>query len=308
MSAPNRIQYLKQQQIDKVNWDRCIHEAPNGLIYAYSFYLDHMAKHWDALILNDYEAVMPLTWNRKYGFRYLYQPFLCAQLGIFGKGLSEKHTSNFMEALPSSFRYTEILLNHENLHGIPNKSCVKRSNYLLSLAKPYEELYKGYNENIQRNVKRALQAGCSLQKDFDAERVIELAMQQMKAQGDESTDNVNRFRKLYLYLYQKKMATTYGIVSSQEKLLASCVFFFSHDRAYYILVGNHPAGRNMGASHALIDAFIKDHAGEKLLLDFEGSDIPTLADFYRGFGATNEPYPALRINRLPFYLKWLKKS
>ncbi len=102
------------------------------------------------------------------------------------------------------------------------------------------------------------------------------------------------------------MAVTYGIFSQQQELLASCVFFFSHNRAYYILVGNHPNGRTIGASHALIDAFIKDHAGQNLILDFEGSDIRNLAFFYSSFGATHVPYPALRINRLPFYLKWMK--
>ena len=101
------------------------------------------------------------------------------------------------------------------------------------------------------------------------------------------------------------MATTYGI-SLNEELLASCVFFFSHKRAYYILVGNHPNGKTIGASHALIDAFIKDHAGEYMSLDFEGSDIRNLAFFYASFGAKQEVYPALKINRLPMYLKWLK--
>jgi hypothetical protein len=102
------------------------------------------------------------------------------------------------------------------------------------------------------------------------------------------------------------MATTYGI-SLNNELVASCVFFFSHGRSYYILVGNHPNGKTIGASHMLIDAFIKDHAGEKNILDFEGSDIRNLAFFYNSFGAENEIYPALKINRLPFYLKWLKK-
>ena len=103
------------------------------------------------------------------------------------------------------------------------------------------------------------------------------------------------------------MATTYGIFSNQNELMASCVFFFSHNRAYYILVGNHPNGKTTGASHALIDGFIKDHAGENMLLDFEGSDIPNLAFFYSSFGAPLEIYPALKINRLPFYLRWMKK-
>lgn len=90
-------------------------------------------------------------------------------------------------------------------------------------------------------------------------------------------------------------------------MIASCVFFFSNNRAYYILVGNHPNGKTIGASHALIDAFIADHAGQNLLLDFEGSDIRNLAFFYSSFGAVQEIYPALKINRLPFYLRWLKK-
>lgn len=40
-------------------------------------------------------------------------------------------------------------------------------------------------------------------------------------------------------------------------------------RAYYILVGNDPAGRELGASHALIDAFIRENAGKLDWLDFE---------------------------------------
>jgi hypothetical protein len=99
----------------------------------------------------------------------------------------------------------------------------------------------------------------------------------------------------------------YGILDKQGKLLASAVYFFSQNRAYYILVGNHPDGKTIGASHALIDAFIKDHAGQNLVLDFEGSDIRNLAFFYSGFGAKEEIYPALRINNLPWYVKLLKK-
>ena len=145
-----------------------------------------------------------------------------------------------------------------------------------------------------------------MQKDFDAEKVIELAIQQMRSQGKEIEENVDRFRKLYQQLHTKQMATTYGIVSATNELLASCVFFFSHKRAYYILVGNHPNGKTIGASHALIDAFIKDNAGKNMLLDFEGSDIPSLAHFYSSFGAVNEIYAGIKLNRLPFYLKWIK--
>ena len=90
MTTGNQIKYLQHKEIDKSKWDACISRAPNGLIYPYSFYLDAMAKHWDALVLKDYEAVMPLTWNRKYGFYYLYQPAFTASLGVFGKNLTKE--------------------------------------------------------------------------------------------------------------------------------------------------------------------------------------------------------------------------
>jgi hypothetical protein len=72
------IRYLQRDQIDTVQWDNCIGNAPNGLIYGHSFYLDRMAVNWDALVLNDYEAVMPLPWKKKWGIYYLAHPPLTA--------------------------------------------------------------------------------------------------------------------------------------------------------------------------------------------------------------------------------------
>lgn len=307
MSDLPHIQYLRHREIDTTKWDDCIKHADHSLIYAHSFYLDQMAKNWDALVLNDYEIVMPLTWKNKFGIHYLYQPFLTAQLGVFGKNISEKIVADFINSIPRSFRLIEISLNTGNSFSVPAGFSLQRSNYVLDLNKPYEELYKNYRENIRRNIKKAMQLGCTAQKEFDVEEVIQLALQQMNNYSKESADNVDRFRKLYQYLVQRKMAITYGIYSASRELLASAVFFLSNKRAYYILVGNHPNGKTIGASHALINEFIKDYAGKDMVLDFEGSDIRNLAFFYSSFGAIHEIYPALKINRLPFYLKWMKR-
>jgi hypothetical protein len=44
-----------------------------------------------------------------------------------------------------------------------------------------------------------------------------------------------------------------------------------------------------------------------MVLDFEGSDIRNLAFFYSSFGAKEENFAGVKLNRLPFYLKWMKK-
>lgn len=306
MAYSFNIQYLLHDEIDKTKWDRCIGEADNGLIYGYSFYLDHMAEHWDGLVLNDYEAVMPITWNKKYGIYYLYQPFLCAQLGVFGKNIETTASTSFLKAIPSKFKYWDICLNRHNIIHLKDFNIFLRDNFVLKLSPSYDELYKNYRENIQRNIKKALQVGCVTKTNFSVEQVIELSEQQTKGNSNKK-QLFEQFKKLYYLLHQKHQAITYGIFSPSKELLSSCVFFFSNHRAYYILVGNHPNGRTMGASHTLIDAFIKDHAGKNLLLDFEGSDIRNLAFFYSSFGATDEKYPAVQLNNLPWYFKWLKK-
>lgn len=321
MNESFNIQYIQHAAIDLKKWDACLDRATNGLVYGYSFYLDHMAKQWDGLVLskglskgvpadsvdNDYEAVMPLTWNKKYGISYLYQPFLTAQLGIFGKNVSAELAEAFLKAVPSQFRYWDIYLNFQNVFPLHKFHLYQRTNFVLDLSKPYETIYSNYRENIQRNIRRAQQSGCKTIKDFEAEKVIGLAVAQMRTYTKESSDNTERFRKVYNHLHSQGKAITYGIVSAMDELIASCVFLFSHNRAYYILVGNHPNGRTIGASHALIDAFIKDHAGKNMLLDFEGSDIRNLAFFYSSFGAVEEKFAGIKLNRLPFFLKWLKK-
>lgn len=307
MEAGNQIEYLSNKEIDKTKWDACIKQAPNGLIYAYSFYLDAMAKHWDALVLNDYRAVMPLTWNKKYGFYYLYQPAFTASLGVFGKNLNKELIDDFTRSIPSKFKLIEISLNAGNIIDDSKTFSLLRSNYILHLNKPYEDLSKAYRDNHKRNINKAFQLGCHVSKEIPVDEIIQLNKEQLQHIDGTKPEDYPNFKTLYEFLRNKAQAKTYAIVDPKNKVLASAVFFFSHNRAYYIMVGNHPDGKTIGASHALIDAFIKDHANQNLILDFEGSDIRNLAFFYSSFGAIEEIYPALKINRLPWYVRLLKK-
>ena len=96
-----------------------------------------MSENWDALIINDYEMVMPLTWKKKYGIYYLYQPFYTASLGVFGNDISAEVVKLFLENIPSNFKYWDFYLNRNNLFSITEFSMYERSNYILPLCKNY---------------------------------------------------------------------------------------------------------------------------------------------------------------------------
>jgi len=285
-------------------WDKCIEEADNGRVYAYSTYLDQMADQWDALVLNEYEAVMPLTWRKKWGIYYLYQPFLTAQLGLFGKTINAILLQEFFRSIPSRYRLWEFPLNHGNCFDLPEFGVYQRTNYILSLDKSYDTLQQHYRENIHRNIRKSVGYGCVQKKGVDVREVINLTRQQNDKIKEKDLEN---FETVYRQMEKEGRGGTYGIFAKDGSLISSAAFLYSHKRAYYLLVGNHPNGRTLGASHALIDFFIRDSANQELSLDFEGSDIRNLAFFYSSFGAKEEKYTAVKLNKLPFYLKGLKK-
>lgn len=298
---------MPHDKIDKAKWDHCIDTASNGLIYAYSFYLDTMSKNWDALILDNYSFVMPLTWNKKFGVYYLYQPFFAASLGIFGDNISAEIMKAFLDNIPGKFKYWDFYLNRENVFSVAGYEIYERRNYFLNLQKNHENLQAAYSKSHLRNIKRAIDLGNVVQKNIPIDNVINLAREQSRGFSPVTDKDYENFSSLFSNLAQKNNAVTYGVWSSQDQLVASCAYFFSHNRAYYILVGNHPNGRTSGASHLMVDCFIKEHAGENLVLDFEGSDIKNLAWFYGSFGAKEEKYAGIKMNRLPPLLKLFKQ-
>jgi hypothetical protein len=109
------IRYIRHREIDKLKWDACIQRSVNGIIYGYSWYLDIVAEGWEALVEENYESVMPLICRKKFGIRYLFQPFFTQQLGVFSSNkFTEEKIKEFISAIPQKFSFFEINLNTFN--------------------------------------------------------------------------------------------------------------------------------------------------------------------------------------------------
>jgi Acetyltransferase (GNAT) domain len=298
------IQYLLPQQVDKNKWDACINNAGNGLLYACSGYLDNMAPGWNALVLNDYEMVMPLPARKKLGIHYLFQPSITPSLGVFGNHVSEVIVNDFLKAIPATYKVWDLSFNAGNTINYSKGTIIARNNFVLDVSLPYRQLCKNYSENIQRNISKAIKTGCVVSKGILFDDVATIC----KTAFPTFTRVENGlFEKLHeVYKIHKAEAKSYGVFSAEGILLASAIFLFFKGRAYYWLVGNTPESKQYGASSLLLDSFIKEHAQQNLLLDFEGSDTSSVADFYKKFGAVAEPYTTLYVNKLPFPFSLLK--
>ncbi|MEJ7912265.1 MAG: hypothetical protein WKF70_03860 [Chitinophagaceae bacterium] len=300
------IQFLQRAEIDTTKWNACVQRSSNGLLYSYAYYLDCVCSQWDGLVLGDYEAVMPLPWRHKWGVFYLYQPYLAAQLGVTADHITPQTMQHFLNAIPKKFRFWDLALNHGNVYSVPDYPFQLRSNYTLDLQLGYEKIFADYRLNTRRNRSKALVQNCTVEKNLSIETAIDLVKKYTPVSRGQHFP-VYRFQQLFSILKQQGKAMAYGVISPNKQLLSTAIFMWSNGRVYYLLAANHAQGKQWGTSYQLIDAFIEQHAGQHLLLDFEGSDHAGLAFFYSGFGAIEEKYSALQINRLPSWVKWLKK-
>ncbi len=296
------IRYLENSEIDTKKWDSCIKKSVNGNPYALSWYLEIVHGEWEALVEDDYDRVMPLTGNKKFGIWYLHQPFFAQQLGVFSTDkLNPEIIKNFLMAIPPHYRYVDINLNSFNKIEGNEYQIIYNSNYMLDLIHDHEKISDGYSKNTKRNLKKSRLNNLSTMKGVKPEELIRLFRENrgrtLKKWGDVQYRRLGRL--MYSSIYKGK-GVIYGVYDERNQLCAGAFFVKSNNRLIFLFSGTSEAGRKNAAMTFLIDGVIEEFTPSHLVLDFEGSNNPELARFYKGFGAKETLYPRLRINRLPF--------
>ena len=304
------IRLIKREDIDKLKWDSCVHYATNGNISGYTWYLDNVSENWDGLVEGDYESVFPLIWNTKLiGIKQLYQPFLAQQTGIYSiHMLSQKRMNSFIEAIPSEYKKAVVHLNERNnIKEVRGFEITPRTNLVLDLNKPYEEIAANYSKNHKRNLKKAQKHHVRINGNIKPEKLMEMYKKYQGVKIDAFKDDSYHaaHRVIYNSLHRGRGFMS-GIQTKEGEWLAAAFFTMSHKRMTLLFPTTTPKGREQNTMHLLLDLMIQTNANKPMVLDFEGSSVESIARFYKGFGAEDKPYFQLTKNELPFYLKWFR--
>lgn len=306
------LNYLTYKEIDKIKWDDCIKRSVNGLIYAESVYLDHMSANWDAIVLGDYEAVMPLTWKKKLGIHYLYQAPFIQQGGIFFKDkLPVKLMRSFMEMASSKFKFAEFTVNYQNLIDWKQEDLKQnlRNNFILQLGSGYKNIYSGYNTYIRQRLNRLKKFSLQYKHSTDHPGAIKLYKELYHDRMSSLSDkDYTQFSKLCKYYLKNDRVISRHVYNSDGKeLLASVLLLKDDNRIYNIISCILPKGKKLLANYFLYNELIREFADEDIIFDFEGSDIPGVSYFYNKFARENQQYAFVKFNRLPLPIRLLKK-
>ncbi len=302
------VKYLKYSEIDFSKWNKCISISFNGNIYAYSGYLDIVCQNWEALVLGDYDIVMPLTAKNKYNSTFLQQPPLTFQLGIFStKKLDEKIILKFLNSIPKKYKYIDISLNKYN--DFDNKNYIKnvRITYQLDLIYTYKRNYSKYSPLSKDTIKNATYNKITVLQGITPNSFVNLIRQTDEKKVYKESDLLI-IRKLLSFSLLHKLGEVYGAYTADNTLCATGFFLLSNNISVFMLSIADNELYNNGAIYMIIDKFIKNHSEKNITLEFENNNILNSEEIFKSFGAKPFKYYNIKRSKLPWYLKVLKVS
>jgi len=292
------IQLVPHKEIDKVKWNSCVHYATNGNVFGYKWYLDTVAKEWDALVEGDYESIMPLFITEREDL--LEQPSLLREAGIYSINmLSQKRAEAFIQAIPA--KYTNIQLQLNEGIQIPEQSKYKLSNiknHQLLLLDPYETISEKYHPELRTQLKGNSQQSLLPSSNVKPEKIAQL----FKDTNPSSRENEIAFHAYQRIMYNalhRGWGATFGVTDQDRNLLSAGFFIYSQGRMLQLLSATNPQGKSLGAYDYLMDNILQSHAGRPMVLDFNTTD-----DLPKRFGARENHFLRLESVKQKSWKFW----
>jgi hypothetical protein len=299
----NEVRIISSGEIDAVQWNGLVDRSVNGLIYAYSWYLDKMCERWVGMVYGDYEAVMPLPTNSKLGLKYAYQPAFVQQLGVICSNTTaaDRYLNAFMPFLKKYYSYIDIKLNF--LHT-PHP---RYNNYILSLDTTFSQIQSGFNRSFKEAFKQSKKTPGKLYFSNDLKEALAFNSALYDFRSVKLKEGIyDRFGELCTYL-QKNQQCLIPTWMIDGKVVAQAIVLKDRKRYYLMTSACLEEGRALRANHALMYYLLEALSGQEMFFDFEGSNIPGVAKFYESMGGQLETYPPLQCNFLPKWLRWIKQ-
>ncbi|MDG2194300.1 MAG: hypothetical protein P8K77_05515 [Polaribacter sp.] len=284
------IQHLSRKELDVDKYNACITKSIQSRMYAYAWYLDIVADNWDVLVLNDYEAVMPIPWRKKYFFKYVYPPFWMIELGIFSRDKKNFETL-FLKYMFKKFKFVELRMNTQNLVESFTSFGVEKQLQCLSLQENYDAVFLKYKRDRKKDLRKAEKANLIKKWGDDPENLIKLFSENV---GKRTKNIKKKEYKILLEIMksciEKKVGEMLSVYTENNELIAAA-FFLKHQKQITILVSSTDfKNRKNGANTFLIDSAIYKYQNDFESFHFGGSSIPSIAKYFKSFGAKTSSY------------------
>ena len=156
-------------------------------------------------------------------------------------------------------------------------------------------------------LKKSLKNNFDIRANIEPDKIVSLFK---STKGDDLNTFKDSDYKILInlmnYCLLNKIGISYAVY--EENLLVAAAFFMFNNQTYiYLKSGLTESGKTKGAMYLLIDHFIQKNSEKNQYLDFGGSSVENVAQFYKKFGAKDCVYLQVKKNELPLLARLVKK-
>ncbi|MCD1117307.1 hypothetical protein [Chryseobacterium turcicum] len=293
------IRRLKYNEIDFEKYTQCLENSAQRKYSAAKQFLDISSdKKWELLVYGDYEAVMPVPYVFKSGIKIVHNPMLCQQLGVFSKEDNVEINEQFLGFLEKNYLIRIYSFNEFNHFKTSLKS---KKNYLI-LPNDYETVYSKYSPKR----KRKLRLDEEIVKNSEIKNIsFSQAESFIKENflGADKEEDVEFFMNIFKNMYEAN-CLNFSAFYLNQRVINIIVMYVDDFNAALLGTFNDKESVKVSGASVLIDKYIKENIQTKIF-DFEGSELPNVEEFFRGFRPELRPYHLIEYSKKDIIKKLL---
>ncbi len=283
----SQLRKIKRKDLNVEKYSKAIDKASNHRIYAESWYLDILTgEKWECWVYGDYEVIMPIPLQYKFGFKFVLQPIYCQQLGVFYREEIPDELFREFEKKLHKYRVRAYHFNEENTERYKPEGELK-VNHVLDLDLPYEEIRKNYNRNRRRKLK-TLPENFALTNTDKYEVFFELRSKHYPELDDEKKRIILTQVFNETHLRNKMILKT--IQNAQKETLALVLYIVDGKRLVQLAAVRDKTIEDIGFFTLILDKVIQENTESDKMIDFGGSMIQGVAMYNESFGAEKNYY------------------
>ncbi|MCX8524782.1 hypothetical protein OF897_12750 [Chryseobacterium formosus] len=293
------IRRLKYNEIDFEKYAQCLENSAQRKYSATKTFLDLTSdKKWELLVYKDYEAVMPVPYVFKSRIKIVHNPMLCQQLGIFSKEDHVEINEEFLSFLEQNYLIRIYIFNEFNQF----KTLLKPKKNFLILPDNYETVYSKYSPKRKRKLR--------LDEDvLSNSEIKEINFNQAESfirgnlLGADKEEDIELFILIFKNMFEAG-CLKFSAFYLNKRIINIIVTYFDDFTVALLGTFNDKESVKISGASVLIDNCIKENIQTKIF-DFEGSDLPNVEEFFRGFRPELRPYHVIDYSKKEIIKKLL---
>ncbi|KXK38514.1 MAG: hypothetical protein J5I52_01520 [Saprospiraceae bacterium] len=286
------IRKIKRRVLDTDKYTQTLAKAQNHRIYAEYWYMDVVTGgNWECIVYGDYEVVMPIPLQYKFGIKWVAQPMYCQQLGVFYNQDMDEELFRIFEKQLHQYRVRSYHFNEDNTTAFQPKGTLK-VNHLLDLRPDFNTLSSAFKRDRKKDLRRHQGTGLQLVQSAEIDLFFSLFKQDYQQIAGLMDEELTRY---YLKMIQNQgRLVGFELQDASNKPLAVSILIDAHERLILMFSARNKATEPKGGFAWMISEVIRWYSGKEKKLDFEGSSIEGIAAFNESFGAEKQFYTVYR--------------